>query len=180
MENKKRGRKAIDVTPVELQWLIKELEQLQPEGKFPNRSALWAAIENFPWSKDRKPRPLTGQVAMTIAKKFNIAINTPVGKRGRQKGCTTIPNAGNKRKTISPEAEVALRGAFPLGMVTGYGGDRDKPFKSLPKIVENTIKGKLRAAVKLKCLECTNIQPVEIRNCTCIECPLWSFRPYKA
>ena len=36
-----------------------------------------------------------------------------------------------------------------------------------------------RLAIKLKCLECSNYQQAEIRNCQCIDCALYIFRPYK-
>lgn len=31
-------------------------------------------------------------------------------------------------------------------------------------------------AIRLKCLDCTCDQPVEVRNCPCTDCPLWRFR----
>ena len=35
------------------------------------------------------------------------------------------------------------------------------------------------AAVKAKCLDCTNWQRVEITNCPCEACPLYLYRPFK-
>jgi hypothetical protein len=35
----------------------------------------------------------------------------------------------------------------------------------------------MRAAVDVKCADCTNWQNVEIRECPVICCPLWAYRP---
>lgn len=34
-------------------------------------------------------------------------------------------------------------------------------------------------AVKAKCLDCSNYQVQEIKECPCKLCPLWNYRPYK-
>ncbi len=31
-------------------------------------------------------------------------------------------------------------------------------------------------AIRAKCLECSNYQPSEVKNCEIIECPLFTFR----
>lgn len=38
---------------------------------------------------------------------------------------------------------------------------------------------KLQAAIKQKCLECSNYQASEVRNCPISNCPLFNVRPYK-
>jgi len=35
------------------------------------------------------------------------------------------------------------------------------------------------SAIKAKCLECTNLQYAEVRDCTISGCPLWPYRPYR-
>lgn len=30
--------------------------------------------------------------------------------------------------------------------------------------------------IRLKCLDCTGNQPLQIKACPCLECPLWKFR----
>ena len=37
----------------------------------------------------------------------------------------------------------------------------------------------LAAGIKAKCLECTNLQPQEVKRCTIEGCPLWVYRPYR-
>jgi hypothetical protein len=43
------------------------------------------------------------------------------------------------------------------------------------------ISGKSRAAaIKAKCLDCTNFQRVEVADCLVETCPLWPYRPYRS
>ena len=36
----------------------------------------------------------------------------------------------------------------------------------------------MKAAVSAKCLDCSNWQVLEIKQCDITTCPLWSYRPY--
>ena len=45
---------------------------------------------------------------------------------------------------------------------------------------DRAVRGKsLRAAVKAFCLECVYWKREEVRQCTCLTCPLYAERPYK-
>lgn len=160
-----RGRKPIEVTPVELQEVIRQVESTAPDGKFPNRSALWQAIEQTVWAKSRQPRPLTAQVAMLIAQKNNLVMNTVPGLKGRQKGCGPVPGAGKrKRKETDAEIIIALKNAVPKGY---------------EKTVARACAGSMKAAIKLKCLDCVCFERKEVALCTIKDCSLYNFRPYK-
>jgi len=37
----------------------------------------------------------------------------------------------------------------------------------------------LRAAINAKCLDCCCQNRIVVRNCSCVECPLWDYRPYQ-
>jgi hypothetical protein len=165
MDIVKRGRKPIAVSSMELQDVLNELERAQPDGQFPNRSALWAALEQTNWAKTRSPRPLTGQVAMIIAKQNNLILETPLGKRGREKGCGPVGNPGARRRKVMPnDARIALTLVTP---------------KALHGKVNRAANGSLKAAVALKCLDCSGGSKKEVALCAIKECSLWSFRPYK-
>jgi hypothetical protein len=50
------------------------------------------------------------------------------------------------------------------------------------KLVDKVKNGSLKAAVKLKCLDCCGFETQakkEVRLCNIQECSLWAFRPYK-
>ena len=53
------------------------------------------------------------------------------------------------------------------------------PKKQLPrvsKIIDKVLAGKLKEAVKAKCLDCQYYQEKEVRECNITTCPLWAFR----
>jgi hypothetical protein len=52
--------------------------------------------------------------------------------------------------------------------------------KSYRKIYDKAVQRISRvAAIKSKCLDCTNWQYLEVRFCTALDCPLWAYRPYQ-
>lgn len=160
-----RGRKAIEVSEQQLTEAIRMVESAQTDGKFPNRSQLWIAVENTEWAKQCNPRPLTAQVAMNLAKEFGIEISTPVGKRGREKGQGPVRTSGPRtRKGIPADIVDELKKEFD---------------KSMEKTVIKASKGSLKAAIKLKCLDCCGNVRKEVALCTVTGCSLFSFRPYK-
>lgn len=46
-------------------------------------------------------------------------------------------------------------------------------------VVKKQAEGNAKAAIKLKCLDCTCYQQEEIRNCPMLECSLYMLRPYQ-
>jgi hypothetical protein len=159
-----RGRKPIEVTPDQLQIAIGLVET--GENPPATRSQLWQAIEDSEWAKGLSPRPLTAQVAMLLAKRHNLVIETPVGKRGISKGQRIGGNAARtrKRKGMPEDRRISLLTIVP---------------PTLHNVVERAAAGNLRSAVKLKCLECSGFSKKEVSLCTVKDCHLWSFRPYK-
>ena len=159
-----RGRKKIEVSATELQAAITELESKQPDGKFPNRSQLWQALEQTEWAKSRNPRPLTGQVAYMLTKDGSFTIATPVGQRGKLPGSGPVPKADRKPKVISLSVIQEVKKRVP------------------PKwhpVVDRAFKGSTKAKIKLGCLDCTNYLPNEVRHCELKGCIWWTVRPFK-
>lgn len=159
-----RGRKAIEIDTAEFQAQLKQLEAAQPDGKFPNRSALWVSFESTEWAKSRNPRPLTAQVAMIKAKELKLEIQTPIGQKGRVKGQGPVVRGQRKSRNVPIDAVDAMTKATP------------EKYAPLIKKVAN---GSLKAVVKLNCLQCCNFQKKEVGLCTIVSCPAWGFRPYK-
>jgi len=57
--------------------------------------------------------------------------------------------------------------------------------KGIPKVYQQNynkaIEGRSRtAAIRAKCLDCTNWQRVEIADCLVETCPLFPYRPYRS
>lgn len=157
-----RGRPGIELDKVEFQNVVSDIEKkLSPA----NRSQLWKFVEASDWAMTRKPRPLSAQVAMLKADKLGLIITTPKGTKGKQKGCSPPTNAG-KRKVH----------AFPLEMVEAV----KKEYAPLgEKTVQNLLAGKLKAAIKAKCWDCSGRSKKEVSLCTNYICSLWPIRPWR-
>ena len=154
-----RGRKAI---PVSQAMLTKVIEEIEADGPLPNRSALWEKVCAHPYCVAIGLKP---QVAMLRAKSYEgLVIKTPLGKRGREKGCPPVAGGGRKRKPMAKEVMDRLSHITP---------------PTLQNDVKRAAAGSIKAAVKLKCLDCCAYSKKEVALCTIKECPLWHFRPYK-
>lgn len=155
------AKQGIKVTGPELQAFMTDFEA---KNTFATRSALWAAIEQTEWAKSRSPRPLTGQVAMLLAKKYKTVITTTMGKKGAVAGQQRPVGAGRRKRKVTPEIMQKIR--------AGLSKKHEPRLKRLEA-------GSLKAAIACKCLDCTNEQPKEIALCTCVGCPLFPFRPFQ-
>ena len=160
-----KGRKPIVLNKVEFQEVVTKLEN---EQKFPNRSQLWEAVENTDWAKNQTPRPLTSQVAMLKAEDYSLIITTPKGIRGKQKGSGPVVTRQRKSRKIPPDSLQALICGIPVSMQ-----------ETLQKTIDRAASGSMKAAVKLKCLDCCNWSKQEVSQCTINSCSLHNFRPYK-
>lgn len=159
------GKVAIQVNREELQMAIRALENL---NSFSNRTQLWQAVENSDWAKSLAPRPLSGQMAMLKAKQFDLEIKTPLGRKGREKGSGPIPGGGRRKKKVGEDNLREVIAGLPVELKEKYA-----------KTIEKFENGSLKAAVKLKCLDCCNWSSGEVGNCEMLSCTLWSHRPYK-
>lgn len=154
-----RGRKPIPVDVAQFSAAIAEVEKA---GPLASRSALWEAVAGTDWAKGIK---LTAQVAMLKAKAMNIPCLTPLGKRGRSKGDGPVPNAGKR---------TAKR--MPLELVEGLKAVYDP---GLHGKVNRAGNGSLKAAIALKCVDCSGGSKKEVSLCPVKNCALWYFRPYQ-
>ena|SRR3990167_2259786 len=159
------GKPATEINPTELQQAITDLENKQA---FTNRFQLWHALEQTEWAKTRQPRPLKAQAAMLKAKQFNLVIQTKLGKKGKQKreGNTTIaiPSLSKRSKKISLDIIEKLKKQY-----------NEKYYKTIDKLVS----GSMKAAIKLKCIDCSGHDHQEVKLCALNDCPLYPFRPYR-
>lgn len=160
------ARTKLEINKEEFQDIVANLES---ESTFENPSALWKAVSETDWAQNLKPRPLTAAVAYQRAKEMEIKYETKPGKRGRQKG-EGFPSSGPRKPRAKKMEDFALT----------FEGLRKKTPKRWQKTVDRAEKGSLRAALTLFCLECVGYEVVEIKKCSCIDCPIFPHRPYKA
>lgn len=156
------ARTAIPVSMAALMKVIEELEAAQPDGIFPNRSALWDAVANHSYAKEIG---LSGQTAMLRCKNHGYNPKTPVAPRGRQKGCGAVVRTNKgKRKRMPLDVVPQLKKELP---------------ESTHKRIDRAAAGSLKAAVALKCIDCSGGSKKEAAHCLIRSCPLWGFRPFQ-
>lgn len=167
------GRAGIVIDETELRNVLFKAEK---ENKFNSRSELFEFVCTMDWSqrlKDSLGRPasLSPPVLYQRIKQFGIDLQTPMGKRGRSNIHESANPADRKSRcekfANSPavqEAHVKLTEYMP---------------NSYSNLVNRVKRGSAVAAIKLKCLDCANFQPKEIKYCPITDCPLWAFRPYR-
>ena len=153
------------IDKAEFQLVVNNLEK---ETNFTKLSELWKAIEDSSWAKSRIPRPLTAAVAMVRAKEMQINTKTKPGKRGNA-ALGTLSNKGTR--TTRANKLVAFATSFDAMR-------RSFPSLSLP-VIQKAQNGSIKAAVKLKCYDCSGFQKAEIKHCTVSSCPLYPIRPYQ-
>lgn len=143
-----------------------KLTEFEKANSFTSRSALWNAFAGTEWAKTRQPRPLSNQVARLKADEFGLTILTPVGERG--KGLVGVKRTGRRGKAVPLDVLQNVTNTMTMTEQEGY-----------KKTLEKYSKGSLKAAIKLKCLDCSCNQREEVRDCRVSNCALFPFRPYQ-
>lgn len=163
------ARQKLEINKAAFQQVV---TQLEAEKEFGNPSELWAAVESTEWAKNLQPRPLTRQVAYIRAKELGIIYKTQPGKRGprvmTEEQLARMREGRGQRRSRSEKM-----GAFAESFEQMR---KSFPAQFLP-LIERAAKGSLRAALTLKCLECSAYQRNEVRQCEVFDCPLFPHRP---
>lgn len=160
------ARTKLEINKVEFQKVVTDLEASQ---NFENPSALWKAVEASDWGKALQPRPMTAAVAYVRAKELGIIYKTQPGKRGIQSG----PIGGGVPRVRVPRSKKMKAFAETFAKLR-----KSTPKRYLP-LVDKAEKGSAKACLKLKCLECSNWQSSEVKQCVIIDCPLYPIRPFQ-
>ena len=152
------GRTKIDIDPVDVNLAIATVESA---GPMPNLSRLFIAVSA---SLETKYPRITPALVRLRVMEHNIPHKTLKGKMGN-------PNLGNSTSGIA-------RTPRKVGSAAVKACMRVMP-ENRHRLVKRMGQGSLKAAIKLKCLDCANHYTDEIRHCPIVECPLWSFRPFQ-
>jgi hypothetical protein len=174
------ARTKLNIVRAELLKVIEDLEKIQ---EFTNIQNLALAVSETDWAKNYQPKPVTAPVVTLRIDEFDFInrkeIKTRKGKRGRQSGVklsaeqkTKMVN-GRINKTLDEVWLAELTKIVPTRDAKGNKTDR------FTKILKRAKQGSVKAIIKLKCLECSGWDATEVKNCTCISCPLYGIRPYK-
>jgi len=173
-------KKSLFVDRGKLESAIRQAEQNGPLG---NRGLLWKAIAEL-YNKNRGDAPeITFSVVLLRVGEWNLPLKTPRGKKGRS-GMTTEQKVAQVKLMqagrLSGEGRVSKAEKFAKDPAAKSALEDLK--KTVPEryqpLVLKVIQGSRTAALKLKCLDCANWQPIEIKLCPVTDCALWNFRAF--
>lgn len=150
------GRASIVIKKEELE---KEIVLAESQNTFDNQSRLFEFICQTDWAKTIKdslgrPKAITPINIYQRIKEFKIPLKTVAGKKG----------VG----ILACKTRVRRQKSYPKNFLSSV----PKEYSSLANRVKS---GSLKAAIKMKCLECSNYQPKEVKHCPCTDCPLYPF-----
>ncbi len=147
---------------------LSKLEDLEKTQEFTNISTLCVAFSKTEWAVKNGVTP---SICTLRLKEFNLLdkIKTKAGRRGRQPG-----------QTLSQEHKDKLQAGRERSTDEKY---LKRMLKIVPERFHGTVKkaakGNKTAVLKLKCLDCSDYQTKEIKECSVCDCPLYHIRPYK-
>jgi hypothetical protein len=158
------------------------VEELETACSFPNRKALWSALAQTPWAR---AHGLTPEALKRRASRLGIQVRTPKARHQFRMPLPLQRGSEDDLEVTAGSPEIS-GGEIARGASEGQGKKRI----SLPvlraeapprfhHLVDRAEVGSLRAAVTLKCLDCSNWQTDEVRYCTVTNCPLYPVRPYQ-
>lgn len=151
------GRAAIIIDKDRLK---EEIDKAEAAQTFANQSRLLEHICQTDFAKSivdstGKSRVIQPANLYQKIKEYGIELKTAKGKKGGPVG-----NSGGRKPRSRGDNKLSLLQSTP------------EKYKGLAGKVSN---GSMKAAIKLKCLECCCHQPKEVILCNIKSCPLWSF-----
>jgi len=155
------GRKAFIISNVDLQNTINDIEGA---NSFDNRTALHQAVAD-------KLGMSAGWVQQRLCQGA-FSFKTPKAK-----------SLKDKIKVELPQIEALEKSPIDIAIVNKKFNENLEKYRGVPGIsdrdIENAKKGKFKACVKIKCIDCSGGSKKEVRHCTVTSCGLWGIRPFK-
>ena len=155
-------RTAIKVDKKELQKAIKEAEKSGPKS---TQQELWQEVAQI-YAKNTGQTISSGVVYLRV-REWKLPVKTQKARKRGVKSGGKKTSRGDKFKKNSKiqKSITSIKKEFPNQ-------------STLTKKIEE---GSLASAVKLNCICCVGKENYakRIRNCPCLACPMWPFRPYQ-
>ena len=156
-------------TVVDKTRLVNVIAQAEANGPFTTRNELYEKSAEL--YGDGKVSP---SVVYLRIKEWGINVKTPIGKRGRKdmggNHGIRVPRADKFKSSVEKKSALAA-----LRTDVAYFKDSKKYLPVVARVAE----GSMKAAVKLKCLDCCAYDKEEVKHCVCTSCPLFLFRPFQ-
>lgn len=168
---------------VDREKLVASIHTVEKNGPMNTRSELYEKVaKEYNLSVGNSKLEITPSIVMLRIDQFKLTVKTPVGQRGRKTGDkmtdehkaklaegrkNRVPGGRKTKFQNNPEIKQALQDL-----------QKSVPETFLP-IVDRIVNGSVTSAVKLMCLQCSNFQRVEVKECQMTDCALYAFRPYQ-
>lgn len=162
------SRKTIELDKSLVEKIIADLES---KKDYENRSSLYDDVV-AELVKNHGYKPFSSATIYLRVKTWGIEPKTKGGKRGNLTG--NIDALKKWREGGGESTQRKVDDTTPL--IQFFTSFEKGKYLKLAKAIK---RGSIKAAVKLKCLECANYQIEEIKHCQCFDCPLYPIRPYK-
>jgi hypothetical protein len=163
------------VTPVDRKKLEAALREAEGDGPLKNLSLLWKLAADI-YNK-RADTPISFSVVALRVREWSIKVKTAPGRRGAPMTAEHKAALHAGRGKRIPRSEKMK--AFPTFEELRNELGRNVSLSRFLPVVDMAEKGSLRAAIKLKCLDCCGYQTTEVKHCTVTGCSLYPHRPYK-
>lgn len=163
--------------------LVASIRTVEKNGPMNTRSELYEkTAKEYNSNIASSNLEITPSIVMLRINEFKLTVLTPVGQRGRKAGSkmtdkhkaalaagrkNRVPGGRKAKFQKNPEIKQALQDL-----------EKSVPETFLP-LVERIVNGSVTSAVRLMCLQCSNYQRVEIKECQMTNCALYAFRPYQ-
>jgi hypothetical protein len=162
-------------TPVNREKLVAALQLAEANGPLASRDALWRRTAEL--YNGFAERPISFSVVGLRVKEWGLSIQTQAGRRGAPMTPEHKAALAAGRGERVPRAE-KLKAYRTYDLLSEEMSKDEETARFLP-VVEAARKGSIKAAIKLQCLDCSNWQPQEIRECVIESCPMFPHRPYQ-
>ena len=162
---------------VDKDYLVRSITAVEEAGPCGGFSELFSKVaEKYNEKAAKAPgslRAITPAIVGLRIKSWGLKTKTTKGKRGRAAGFG--PVSAGKHVRVKRADKFAANPELREALVKLR---ENTPAKYHP-LVDQVGRGSRVAADKLKCLDCSGWQPIEVKNCTIKRCSLFSFRPYQ-
>lgn len=163
------------VIPVNRSELANAIKKAEANGPLQNLNCLWkqaASFYNDDYAIPNELDIITFSVVALRVKEFSIPYITVAGKKGRVGG---VPRTGEIKRV--PRSEKFKNDPVAAQAFQDMKNKTPKSFVDLADKIIDT--GSMKLAIKMNCLQCTNYQRAEIRDCDITRCVMWNFRPFQ-
>ena len=161
--------------------LLEELLKAESTDTFSTFNELYEYVSCTDWGQNQKKSngvecTVTVSVIALRVNQWNLKphLKTTAGKRGGGKS------------NFPPEQKPRIPRSVKLGKRPDSNEIKKQLEESLytsngkyKNLIKQVMKGSMPAVIKAKCLECTNLQAYEVKNCTIKGCPLYALRPFQ-